>query len=424
MYLHNSDANGHSHFLHSAAKLELLERHLFIDASASSGTQNLSLTGAQGTPNVNITGNTADVRRVSVSPHWVSNVGQWGVVNARYTLDELNSSGAGAALDSTLHGFEFGVSSGRAFSRWQWGLNHRTQRTEYSNASLGDRETESTLARMSYAIDPTLRATVTRGYNSSNFRTTAFQNSGASWTVGLSWRPSPRTSVSGDVGRRNYGQTRQLNVSHRHARWTFSGGYNDQVVETPLRFGVPATSDTAATLDSLLLGRFPDPQERAQAVQEFIAQNGLPTSLESPLDFATGQVYTSKRLHFGAGFSGRRYTMLGNVFVDRRVNAGAGVLLPGDAFALGNDVDQTGYSVLGTYQLAPATSATMSFSQVRSTYSSNAIEDTTTRLIAGVTHRFHPRLSGRFDVRLSERDSNANTSYREHAVVGSVQVRF
>ena len=31
------------------------------------------------------------MRRVTISPHWVSNVGQWGVVNARYTVDELNS---------------------------------------------------------------------------------------------------------------------------------------------------------------------------------------------------------------------------------------------------------------------------------------------------------------------------------------------
>jgi len=359
IYLNTTEANGHSHSLRSHGLLEVMEDHLFVDGTATMGVQNLSLTGAQGTPSVNVTGNTANVRRMTLSPYWVSRLGDWAQLRARYTWDQLASDGGAAALDSQLNGIDVGVTSGRMFSRWQWGLNYRTQKVDYSSGIVPNRESETTSVNLSYAIDHSLRTIFTAGRDYSNFQTSARQNSGPHWSLGLDWRPGPRTNVSGSFGKRHYGETRSLSLAYRAARWSVSGGYSDQVVDTPLRFGIPATADTAATIDRLLISRVPDPLERQEAVEAFILQNGLPTSLDSPLDFVTGQVFVSKRLHFGGGFTGARFSLLGNVFIDRRTNTSAAAFLPGDAFALSNDVNQNGFSLTGSYRLTDATTATM-----------------------------------------------------------------
>src|SRR5690606_26593221 len=116
------------------------------------------------------------------------------------------------------------------------------------------------------------------------------------YSVGLEWIPSSRTRVRAEVGERYFGNTGSFAFEHRTRLTSWNLNYSEQIIATPGQFSLPLSLDTAATLDNMFLSSIADPILRAQAVQAFIDQNGLPPTLQSSVDFLTERVSLSKRL--------------------------------------------------------------------------------------------------------------------------------
>ncbi|MCC6531319.1 MAG: TIGR03016 family PEP-CTERM system-associated outer membrane protein [Burkholderiales bacterium] len=427
IYMNNSNANGHNHSLMSNALLDAWNRQLFVAASAAISQQNISPLGAQALSNVNVTGNRTEVRSASLAPYWQGRIGSWATLNARYSWNRVETSGATSALNSEANGISVGLASGPAFQDLGWGLNYSIRQTDSSSGAVAKNESESATGSLRYRVWPTLALTATAGREQNDHVRTRGSASGTTWSAGAHWTPSERTSVSGSFGHRFFGRTFSLDASHRTRLTTWTAGYSEQVLDAatnPLL--IPASADTSVAIDRLLLARIPDPLERQLAVQAFILQNGLPQSLDNPIQFLTNQISISKRWHAGVGLLGVRSSLLVNFFRDERTNESSGSSFGAfDPFAISNTVEQVGYSAVLSWRLSNRSAVSATVGQNRSRFPDVGREDTNQYARVGLTYQLQPKVHSGVNLRVVERDSSAgNSDYREHAVIGTLSVAF
>lgn len=428
LYKNNSDANGHNHALNSSGLLDVWNRNLFIQASANIAQQNVSPLGVQSDSNINLTGNRYETRQVNVSPYWVSRLGSWANLQARYTWNQAESTGTTSALDSESQGINLSISSGPAFSTIGWSTAYSRQEIESSNNQFTQRELESTSASLQYRLFPTLSLTGTVGREDNSYGSVRGSSSGSFWNAGVDWRPSSRTQARATLGEAIFGKTYSLDASHRTRLTTWTVGYSESIVATPGTFSVPSSVSTAAILDGLFINQFPNPVEREQVVAAFIALTGLPTSLITSVDFLTNQVSLSKRLHGGFGLRGVRSSLLLNVFRDDRTNQSIGTqtsILGTDPFSLSDRVVQTGYSAIFSWRFSAHTSGSVSGSQTRSKLSDTGQEQTNNSFGIGISHQIQRRIRGAVNYRITEHESGiAGTTSLENTIVGTLSFAF
>ena len=74
-------------------------------------------------------------------------------------------------------------------------------------------------------------------------------------------------------------------MTHRNPFTAFSVNASRNITTYPQQlFAAPAGGDIAALVDAAFTTRIPDPVQRAQAVQDFLRANGLPSTLAEPAE--------------------------------------------------------------------------------------------------------------------------------------------
>jgi len=426
VYANNDDASGHYNTLRTRGLLDVYDRKLFLQGSASIGQQDVSTLGSLSQSNVNLTANRTEVRQAELRPYWVSRVGNFANVRAGAHIARNESSGATQSLNSETRGVDVVFSSGPVFSDLGWSLSYSNQQIESDSGQFTQRELENFTANVRYRVWPTLTALMTVGRENNTYGNARGTTGGAFFTVGADWAPSPRTRVTAQIGERYYGKTALLDASHRTRLTTWQVSYTEQVVATPGLFSLPLSIDTASTVDRLFLTQFPDPIERQQVVAAYIAQNGLPSSLATVVNFLTNQVSLSKRLQGVFGLRGTRSSLLLSVYHEERESQTTDVpLLTTDPFLLSNATTQVGFSGVLSWRFSELTAGSASLAHQKSTLADSSRVDKDRILRLGLTHRLGPRLSGSLEYRFLERDSTAAaTDARENAVVGSLSMTF
>jgi uncharacterized protein (PEP-CTERM system associated) len=425
LYAKNSDANGHDHALQSNALVDVWDRKLFLEADASIAQQNISPLGAVTTSDANINPNRTEVRRATLSPYWVSRIGTFAQMQARYTWNRVDSSGETSATDSELNGINLDLSSGPAFNVLGWSVGYIKQKIDSTTGRFQSRDLETLTATARYRLTPTLFPLVTVGRDDNSYGSVRGGTTGSFYSVGMEWIPSSRTRVRGEIGERYFGNTGSFRFEHRTRLTAWNFNYVEQIIATPGQFSVPVSLDTAATLDNMFLSSIPDPILRAQVVQAFIDQSGLPASLDSSVDFLTERVSLSKRFEGVFGLRGARAALLMTVFRDDRESQDAGATTVGtDPFQLSDRVVQTGYSAIASWKFSGTTAGSVSLGQIKSKYPDANREDTNTNLRIGLTHQLQPRLIGSVEYRLVNRDSNSVGDVRENAITGTLTLTF
>eukprot|EP01032_Pedospumella_encystans_P029152 gene29152-32925_t len=122
---------------------------------------------------------------------------------------------------------------------------------------------------------PQLMLTVTGGYDEYDYQSLGGVTKGKNWSVGGSWRPSGRTSVQLNVGKRYFGDSYFLAANHRTRTSVWSLTYSDAVTTTRSQFQLPSAVNTFALLDQLFQAQIPDAAARRQAVEAYIIAAGL-----------------------------------------------------------------------------------------------------------------------------------------------------
>jgi len=427
LYSNNSSANGQSQALQSNALMDVWDRKLFLQASAGISQQQISTLGALPTSDVNITNNQTEVRQTTISPYWQSRLSNWANLQARFTWSQAESSGQTSALNSETQAATIGISSGPAFSDLGWSLTYSRSSTESSSGQFSQRDIESVSGTVRYRVMPTLTALATVGRDHNTYGSTRGSTGGEFYDIGFEWIPSTRTKVAATLGERYFGNTYSLNAEHRTRLTSWTVLYSEQIIATPGQYQLPGNVSTAAALDRLFISQFPDPVERQQVVQAFIAITGLPQGLPTTVDFLTNQVSLSKRLQGTAALRGTRGSFLLSVYRESRTNENAGsttTILGTDPFSVSNSVVQTGYSGVLSWRFSERASGSVSLGQSKATLPDTGREDINSNFRVGLTYQLQPKVQSAVEYRWSDRDSNGASSVRENAVRGTLSMTF
>lgn len=413
-----------SHQFSGSGNLELVRQFLFIDARGSVAQQNISLLGPQTDSNVNTTGNRATIRTTVVSPYLRHSFGPAAEAEVRLTHGTVSSDSTAALAKSQGTGISMRITSGPAFRLYTWNVAY--SRDSVGSAQQPEVTTERITAGGRRLITSQVALVSSVGYETSDYAAIGKAPSGTFWNAGFEWSPTPRTRLVATTGKRYLGTNRSLNFSHRTRLTTWSANYSEDVTTTHAQTLTPSSVSTASFLDTLFLAGVPDPVARQLAVQNFIAQNGLPASLTVPLNLLTTQTILVKRWQASVGIHGVHNTVLGNVFTQTSEAVAAGVAASGAGdFASSSTVKQMGAGVLWNWRIATRLASNVSAGFNRSEFPSLGRKDDSTYLRLAVTRQFQPKLTGSLNVRSLRNESNvAGAGYTENAISAALNMRF
>jgi uncharacterized protein (PEP-CTERM system associated) len=282
---------------------------------------------------------------------------------------------------------------------------------------------------------PILRATrrlnlsARLGYESNDYELTRY--SGTVYGAGIDWTPNPRTRLDGFLEHRFFGASYGLNFNYRTRRtaWRLAGTRNTYTtIEQPLTLR-PGTA--AELLSEVYRSRITDPEKREQAVRDFLAGSGLPTSLTQPYTFFTNQVYLSEQWSGSMILTGRRHTIELSVFWQENdsVTDSAALLgtVPFTPFR------QQGFNLSFTRRLSGLTSLTLSanrlYSQTVASDAADEGESTQDTLRLALTHQLGQKTDGSLALRWVNFESSGATDlvglpYQETAFIAGFAHRF
>jgi len=416
----NSDApnlrNGDSQY-NASGQANLIDQLMYLDGSASHSRQTISAFGPNGNNGFS-NNNNAGLSTWRISPYLRHRFGSFADMEVRYSRDSVSGGGAGYgdSMASTRSANLNGASTGGNFG---WGLSYYHQ--DLNEQYAGDSSIQSSQVNVRYSLTRHFALTASAGYDSNQYQLAIGSTSGRSWSAGFDWEPSTRTSVKANWGRRYFGNTGSLDAAYRTQHISTTLVYTDQVTTSRQQFLGSQSFDTAALLDAQFASAYPDPAVRQAIVQEYIAQQGLPGTLTSTINYLSNRYERDRRLQGNLAFRGARSGLVFTVFSDRRnaLSLGQnGSALVGNQLSNYNDnIKQRGANASFDYRLSTRTIATAGLYTQHSTSLDGAVSGSNTDLRLGLTHAFGARMNGSVEYRHSRGDYGLNSApYHENAI--------
>jgi len=410
----------------ATARAMVVDQLFFVDAAASSSRQAVSAFGPVSSNNYSSANNT-DIRTWRISPYLQHRFGSTADLNMRYTRDSVNG-GTGGYGNSLANTSSIDLSSGRAFTTLGGSLSYYRQdlKDEYS----GESSSESATAGLRWSVIRRLSLTANVGYDKYEYPVLNERTQGRSWSGGFIWTPSTRTKVQASFGRRYFGKTGMLAASYRTQRTVWSLDYNDAITTSRQQFLLPAAVDTAAMLDSLFAADFPDPVQRQQAIQAYMAATGLPPTLLDSINYLSNRYIRVRRLQGTALLRGARSNLTFTVFRDQRnalsTQQSDSTLLLGQLATLNDDTRQRGASANFDYRLSTRSNAYVNLSASHIESLSTNLTNNISETHLGMSHRFDARAQGSLEFRHTRGNASLYGAgdYHENAIAASFSVVY
>jgi uncharacterized protein (PEP-CTERM system associated) len=411
------------HQLNSHGTAEVIKDHFFVDANAVVTQQNVSLLGPLALDNASLTGNRRSTHSWGVSPYARQRFKNFAAGELRYTHSEVSSSirnFSSYAADSAI----FMLNSGSDFRTLGWGidLNHTEVNRKFSGSSLrrlGTIKMDRAIASLKYAVTSHFDLIGTAGYEYNSFISIRGKPSSHLWTIGFSWIPTQRTSISASGGQRFFGTTYAASIDHR----TRSTVWNLSYVEDITTFGGQSSSGgilSAGMLSSLFSG-----------IQEgqILLDQGLPSSFANPNNFLTNRLFLLKRLQGSLTLNGKKNSLVFRAFNYSRKSFSpdeedAGLIGLANA-RLTRDTVQTGGNVLWNHRLSPRSNANFNLGYIRRSYGVTNQKDDNIIVSASLNKQFTPNTTGSIMYAHHRRESDRNnSSYAANRVTATVNLNF
>ena len=210
-YLGDGDRTDINHQLQFSSGTQLIREHLFLDLSASVFQALVDSKLPYARSSLNLVGNQTDVAQIQVSPSYRYRFGAFALFNARYGFNEsfVHRQGFGQQQG---HNASVSLASGPSFDRVTWSLDYNYRRNDAESVAT-NREFETAKASMSLAVSQWLRLNGSAGREINSFTSYRSSGSATTWSGGLTWMPSRRTTVSASIGNRAYGRSYSLDLS-------------------------------------------------------------------------------------------------------------------------------------------------------------------------------------------------------------------
>lgn len=403
---------------------EIIKHHFFVEGVAAVTQQNAFLFAPLALDNTNLTGNRRDIRTWSISPYIQHRFKNFASGQIRYTHGEAGSSIRNFS-NSTVDTAAFSLNSGSSFRTIGWGLNysHSEIGRKNSGASLGNLgtiEMERTTGSLRYMITSQFSLVGTTGYERNSFISIRGRTSSPFWTVGFSWTPTKRTSVSASGGKRFFGNTYAASIDHRTRATVWSLNYNEDLTT----FAQQALSG-GPIVDASMLGQLFSGIQGGQT----LLNQGLPLSFSDPNNFLTNRIFLLKNLNASLTLNGKKNSLVFRVFNYSRKSLSPGTedigLMGVNNAVLTQNTTQTGGNVLWNHRLSPRMNANINVGYIRSSYDLTSQADDNIIATAGLNKQLDANTRGSimyfYQHRLSSRN---NAEYSSNAITATLNMNF
>lgn len=413
--------------LQADARGELVDELLYVDALASMNQQAISPFGQVATSsNSYASANQTEVKTWRISPYLVHRFGTAANAELRYAHDSVDAGRSSGLGDTEGDSLSFRLDSGTAFRTLGWGVQLSEQTIDESVAN--DTTIKTANANLRYRVAPTVNLTAGIGYDSYDYQALGGATGGKAWNTGFIWTPSLRTSLAASIGHRYYGPSRMLKALHRSRHTAWSINYDDSVATTRANFLLPAAVDTAALLDALFTPNFPDPAERARAVEAYMRSAGLPPALADNVNYFSNRYSLQKQLRASVAFSQGRTSATFSVYRVRRnalsVRETDSALLGSSTNTINDNTDQRGFSATWDYRLTARTKLNL-VSEINDNESlSNDLKARSSSVRFSARHQLRAKMSATVELRHIQGALLGGHNYTENAVAASLAMQL
>ena len=203
-------------------------------------------------------------------------------------------------------------------------------------------------------------------------------------------------------------------MTHRNPFSAFNVNASRNISTYPLQlFAAPAGGDVAALVDAAFTTRIPDPVQRAEAVQSFLATSGLPATLQSPLNYYVQEVFVYDQQSATFTLFGARNATAFTLYNRKQevISGGTGEALPPPFGALRNNT-QRGGALSFSHRLTPVTEMTAIASRYQTIATAPFTGRSTTnsfRLLA--TRQLSAQTEGFTGVTYTDNDTDVTNDY-------------
>jgi uncharacterized protein (PEP-CTERM system associated) len=385
LYAGQTQNNSIAPSVNLSGRVEAIEKFAFVEASANVSTSFLSPFGPQPASLVNATNNRYISETYTVSPYIK---GVLGSTNISYQVRDDNYWTAASSFGNSSNKVP-NTYANQLNAYMNSGTNPFGWRLEYNrfyydngiqigndgtNVNPGNYTLQTVRLIVPYQIDPQLQVSGRVGYEKDQFPTTS--NQGTIYGAGMQWNPTDRTQAGGFWEHQFFGSSYSWQISHRLPNAAISANFTRGLTSFPqLALVIPAGTTVAQFLDAAFTTRIPDPVARAIAVEEFLAQTGLPPTLAAPVNFYGTSITLQNVESVSLVLIGVRNSVTFTVFnVVSDAISGQGSVLP-PALQFGQNNTQTGAGVSYSYQLSGFTNLVASASYSRTTTNQTSLND-------------------------------------------------
>lgn len=373
LYASHTENNSFAPQVNLTGLLEAIEKFAYVEARAYVSQTFISPFGAQPGSLVNATQNRYTQQAYSVSPYIK---GVLGSSNISYLVRDDNywtiatNFGDSANPVPNAYANVLNASMSSPVAPWGWTLEYN--RSSYNNGlsgeTLGGNSFTTQIARLilPYQIDPQVQVAPRIGYEDNQYPLTSSRD--VVYGIGGQWNPTDRTNVSGFWEHRFFGSSYSAQFSHRLPNAALSANFARGLSTFPQQaLFIPAGASVAQFLDAAFATRIPDPAERAQAVEQFLAKTGLPPTLASPISFYSPNNTVQQTATISLVLIGALNSLTFSIFNSTsEAISGTGAVLP-PALQFGQNNTQTGGGIAFTHRLSGVTNlgATASYGRTK-----------------------------------------------------------
>ncbi len=209
---------------------ELMKDLLYFDGDAAYRQMVVDPERDIGQGNISINTFRQNIATSRLTPYLKRRLGGWAESELRYSREAvrfLDGNSTTYTEDSVSDIVSGNLADARTADRWGWRLGFYSRKVKYT-PGLRPRETwQNVRSSLDYLVGRKLSLNGTLGYEKNEYQRGGGVPalSGAFWTVGFDWRPSPRTSFRLSRGERYFGPVWNLELSHRGRRTEASASY-------------------------------------------------------------------------------------------------------------------------------------------------------------------------------------------------------
>ena len=408
-----------THDAQLAAQATLLDDLLYFSGQGMTGQRAVSPFGHP-VSNGYASANSEQVTTWSLSPYLQHRFSGGGTAMLRVSRDHVNMAAQGVG-DSDANNVLFSLNSDPQRGKLSWGMQYNRQ--NLSGSHTQDSSSEELSATLRYRVVRTLDLRIGAGHDKYDFSPLGGATGGASWNAGFNWVPSARTSLDASFGHRFVGPVKSLLAMHRSRGTVWNISYDDSVTTSRDNFLLPATVDTFSMLDRLYSGKIADPALRRQAVEAYIRQTGLPSTLADSINYFSNRYFLQKQLRASVALNSAHATAMLSLYRTRRdalsTRQSDSNLLGSASSAINDQVLQYGAGLSLNYRLSPR--STVAFTQDISRYESLSGGIATRNNISRMS--FNRTLSRRLTASLEARRTNGafgNGNYVENSLIAAL----